>query len=245
MNWISIVLLGDTTVIMAAIPAETRRYRDPLIGARQTRAALKANRIRTSSGGSRATVIWCDPGRATVLFIIRCSSAARSAGVSSRRQRRLQPSMQPRPTLVPTLRRSLRVAHYLHRDLHILCIGSRTDTNDAEKLPQDQERQGPHHHRSRSCQASITAAHEPRADVDAPLTVRRNAGALVHGTAGLPTAGVPRHAVAVRDPLPTPVTSGSLGSTPPTGAAEDHGCQPRRDSAALRRVPARGAGRGR
>ena len=162
MNWISIVFLGDTTVIVAAIPAETRRYRDPLIGARQTRAALKANRIRMSSGGSRATVIWCDPGRATVLFIIRCSSAARSAGVSSRRQRRLQPSMQPRPTLVPTLRRSLRVAHYLHRDLHILCIGSRPDTNDAEKLPQDQERQGPHHHRSRSCQAAHRRGSSPR-----------------------------------------------------------------------------------
>ena len=45
------------------------------------------------------------------------------------------------------------------RDLNILRIRSRTDTNHAEKLPQDQERQGPHHHESRSCQARITPAH--------------------------------------------------------------------------------------
>jgi hypothetical protein len=44
------------------------------------------------------------------------------------------------------------------RDLDILRIPRRT-ADHAEDPPQDKERQGPHHHGSRSCQARITAAH--------------------------------------------------------------------------------------
>jgi hypothetical protein len=44
------------------------------------------------------------------------------------------------------------------RDLHVVGIGSRTATDHAEDPPQHQERQGPHHHGSRSCQARITPA---------------------------------------------------------------------------------------
>jgi hypothetical protein len=33
-----------------------------------------------------------------------------------------------------------------HRDLDILCIGSRTAADDTENPPQDKERKRPHHH---------------------------------------------------------------------------------------------------
>jgi hypothetical protein len=49
------------------------------------------------------------------------------------------------------------------RDLDILRVWSWTAADQAEDPPQDKERQGPHHHGSRSCQARITAAHR-RAD---------------------------------------------------------------------------------
>jgi hypothetical protein len=44
------------------------------------------------------------------------------------------------------------------RDLNVVGIRSRTAADHAEDPPQDQERQGPDHHGSRSCQARITAA---------------------------------------------------------------------------------------
>jgi hypothetical protein len=46
-----------------------------------------------------------------------------------------------------------------HRDLNILGIRRPTATDHTEDPPQNKERQSPHHHGSRSCQAPITAAH--------------------------------------------------------------------------------------